>query len=91
MFISDSASDVTKEDRYRWYRFRGRRRNVKFSVCFSLSIHGVYEAKSRIHESSNGDTSICFSVKENSEMAQEQEHSFMGNISLAECNALLAL
>ena len=58
---------------------------------FLLSICGFYEEKSRIHVSSNGDRSVCFSVKENSEMAQEQEHSFRGSISLAECNALLAL
>ena len=90
MFISDSASDVTKEDRYKWYRFRGRRRSVKFSV-FSLSIRGFHEEKSRIHAISNGDRSVFFSVKENSEMAQEQEHSFRGSISLAKCNALLAL
>ena len=48
----------------------------------SLSIRGFRKLKPRMHTSSNGDRSVFFSVKENSEMAQEQEHRFRGSISL---------
>ena len=48
----------------------------------SLSIRRFHELKPRIHVSSNGDISVCSSVKENSEMVQEREHKFRGSISL---------
>ena len=89
VFISNSPSNVTTEDRYRMYKSRRKWSCEIFSI--SLFIREFHELKLRIHASSNGDRRVCFSVKENSEMAQGQDHSFRGSISLAESNALLAL
>ena len=37
----------------------------------SLSIRGFHELKPRIHTSSTGDRSVCFSVKENNKIAKD--------------------
>ena len=56
-----------EKDRYRRYK-SGADERVKF-FSISLYIRGFDELRSRIHASSNGDRSVCFSVKENSDMA----------------------
>ena len=68
MFISNNASDVKKTGT--GGISSGGDEVVKF-FCISLSIRRFHELKLRIHTSSNRDRSVCFSVKENSEMAQE--------------------
>ena len=88
MFISDSASDVKKTGT--GGIISGGDGAMKFSV-FHFPYVGFHELKLRINASSFGDRSVCFSVKENSESAQVQEHNFKGSISFAESNALLAL
>ena len=59
VFISNSTSNVTREDRYRWYKFRGR---WSCEFFFSLSIRGFYELNLCIHVSSNGDSCVFFSL-----------------------------
>ena len=89
VFISNSASNVTTEGRYRMYKSRRKWSCEIFSI--SLFIRGFHQLKPRIHASSVGDRSVCFSDKKNTDSAQGQEHSFRGSISLAERNALLEL
>ena len=89
VFISNSASNVTTEDKYKMYKSRRKWSCEIFSI--SLFIHRFHELKPHIHAISVGDRSVCFSNKKNSESAQGQEYSFRGSISLAESNALLAL
>ena len=89
MFISDSASDVKKTGAG-GKNSGEENESVKFSII-SLSIRGLTEKKPRMHASYAEDSRVLFSVKENSEMAQEQEYSFRGSVSIAKCNALLAL
>ena len=88
MVIPNSASDVKKTGT--GDTSSGGDEGMKF-FSISIFIHGFHELKPHIHASSVGDRSVCFSDKKNSELAQGQEHSFRGSISLAESNALLAL
>ena len=89
LFISNSASNVTTEERYIIYKSR-RRWSCEIFII-SLSIHGFSELKPCIHASSFGDRSVCFSVKENSEMAQEQEYRFRGSINLTTNDCIVGI
>ena len=64
VFISNSASNVTTEDRYRMYKSRRKWSCEIFSI--SLFICGFHELMSRIHASFVGYKSVCFSDKKNS-------------------------
>ena len=59
--------------------------------CISLSTRGFHELKPRIHASSNGDRSVCFSVKEKSEMAQVQEYRFRGSIIITTNDCIVGI
>ena len=74
---------------YRMYK--SRRRWSCENLCISLFIRGFHELKPRIHASSNGDRRVWFSVKENSEMAQEQEHRFRGSISITTNDCIVGI
>ena len=60
VFISNSASNVTTEDRYRIYKSRRIWSCETFNI--SLSIHGFYELKLHIYASYVGDNCVCFSL-----------------------------
>ena len=63
VFISNSASNVTTEDRYRMYKSRRKWSCEIFRI--SIFIRGLHEIKPRIHASSVGYKSVCFSEKKN--------------------------
>ena len=89
MFISDSASNVTTEDKYRIYESKRRWCCETFST--SLSIRGFNELKSRMHASSSGDSSVLFSNRKRSETAQGQEQRFKGSISLTTIDGIVSV
>ena len=88
MFISDSAFDVKKTGT--GGKNSGEDEVVEiFSV--SLSIRGFREQKPHIHASSAGDRSICFSIKENSKTAKDQEHRFRESINLTTNDCIVGI
>ena len=60
VFISNTTSNVTREDRYKMCKSKRIWSFEIFSI--SLSLHGFHELKLRIHVSSNDESCVCFSL-----------------------------